>query len=198
MDPIERATDRVDDLLFGVARDPDLEQLIGEHEQDRLGVTARLDPLAALREVPAELDEVGHLAVVRKQNTRAPRRERLGIDPCVGAADGRVPYVPDPGVAAHRREHRLGEDLIDPPHVFVEVVPAVSEHSDAGGVLPSMLDRLQTDAERRGRVGDPDHTDEAAHERPLREEGPITCALAVYPTEVDDESRSSNRARMCA
>src|SRR3954463_9252702 len=116
-------------------------------------VAAKAPGTPASAGLAASAPGVPQVAVVAQRETGAGLRRaegRLGVLPRGGAGRG-VAGVPDGEMAAKAAEGRLVEDLADQPEVLVDDHGSTVGDGDPGGLLPTVLQRVQTEV---GQLGD--------------------------------------------
>ena len=151
--------------------------------EDHLGVRGGLHDRAVANELAAQGEPVGQIAVVadRKTATVELGEQRLHVAQD-GFARGRIAHVAHRRHAGQALDHfAAGEVVADEAHPALGMEPLAVERDDAGGFLPAVLERVQTERGDRRRVGMPEDAEDAAL---------FTQPVAVE-IGVDGESRSS-------
>ena len=114
--------------------------------QDHLGVRVRLEDGAVALHVASEGLGIRQVAVVgdRDRPARGGRGDRLRV-PEVRAPGGRVAHVPDGTMTRQPPQAFRTEDVRHPPHVLLGVERRAVGRRDARGLLPAMLQGVETE-----------------------------------------------------
>src|SRR5271155_4053787 len=109
-------------------------------------VAGGLENRAAMFEAAAQLKRVGKIAVVSYGQLALiaidHHRLRIGERSFTGCGIARVA---NGGSAGKTREHSRRENFLHQAHRFVELERIAIARSDAGGFLPTMLQRVKTE-----------------------------------------------------
>ena len=123
--------------------------LQGKGDQFRIGGGGEF--IRQMLQGPPQLGGVHQVAVVSQGKGPEPGHQHHGLGVAdLAAAGGGVAVVPNRQVPRHAIQHLLIEHLADQAHVFMEAHPGALKDSDAGRLLPPMLQGVEPEV---GEVG---------------------------------------------